>query len=129
MKANIDQPVLDHKGKPLPLDPAEAQKPEDERKALTYRDLFEQALLFGADEKEFEENRKVKADRFALWRRLGNVLPDAEVEFTSEDVTLIKRLVDKSYSVLVHGRVVELLDPAALAPSKPRGKATVEKTA
>lgn len=119
MKVNFASPMLDHKSQPIPLDDEQLKKAEAERKYATLQAITDQQLLFGADPGH-DNDQKMKADRFALWRKIG---PDAgEVDLVAEDIALLKRLIGHNCPPLIMGRCFELLDPKA-----PPAAATVTK--
>lgn len=96
MKVNVDTPILEITGEPVP--------------DLLAKGIMIDALMVSMeDDVSLSGEQKIK--NFMLAQRLS---VGGEVELTSEEVGLIKSRVAKIFNVLGTGRIWELLDPASV---------------
>jgi hypothetical protein len=101
--ADFTKPLLDLEGKPI----LAANIP------LTLGEAVATALLANyADEQNLSGEEKVK--RFLLAVKVHNA---TELGLTSDEITLIKKLVAKAFAPLVVGRIWAILDPPSI-PTK-----------
>lgn len=98
-------PIRQLDGKTIPIS-------NEDKTPLTLGKACEDALIatLPGDSPTMDE----KGNRF----RLALKIHKGTDALSSEDVTLIKKVVGMAYGPLVVGRVIELLDPASAAPTK-----------
>ncbi|MDE2343054.1 MAG: hypothetical protein KGL63_06625 [Betaproteobacteria bacterium] len=93
MKRNLDAPLIDLEGKPF----------EDGSTLRT--------VCFNAVVANFPDDANLKPeDKLRLYGLAKKIYPGGNVDFSAEDLTLIKARVAKSYSSLVMGVIYEMLD-------------------
>ena len=96
MKYNLALPIISIFGEPLKENPSS-------EKVITFRDAAITALLNYPSE--------VAAEKLAAWDLACNIRDNPEdCELTSENVTLLKKTVDKLYGVAVYGPFIHLLE-------------------
>lgn len=74
--------------------------------AFTIKKVLINSLLASSEEKISTEE---KAKRFSLFFRIENAKTD-KIEFTAEEVTLCKKVVQENCSILVAGRACRILE-------------------
>ena len=93
---NVDAPILDIDGKPVP--------------DLVAKKIMVDALLVSLEEDQrLPGEQKIK--NFVLAQRIS---VGGHVDLTAEEVSLVKARVAKAFNVLATGRIWELLDPASI---------------
>lgn len=100
MKLLLDTVLLDTAGEPV----------VEDNKDVICRDLLLRAILTPPmkEGKPVQDTKKV--EKFKMAMKIQAVELEAEVEFVSEEITLLKNAVDNVYaSPLVVGRLYELL--------------------
>ena len=93
--------------------PVESDKPlkegeEQKTKPLMLHNVVSTALT--ADDPRSEEKASLRVSRWKLAKKIIESGDDYEVNLTSEDITLIKEWVNKTYSTLVVGWVDDYLE-------------------
>ena len=100
MLKRLNVPVRD-------LDNKDVMDPES-GKVATLKGAVSSALLFqGQDSERLTGDQKLQ--RFALAKKVYDA--EDKVDLTAEDVVLIKDCVNRIFTPLVYGRLVEALDP------------------
>jgi hypothetical protein len=88
---------------------------------ITLGDVCEVALLASYKDEgddivsgkiKIEDFNKEKARRFGLAKKIHTANGDLQV--TTDDIALLKKLIGKSYNALIMGQAWELLDPASV---------------
>lgn len=109
MKLEFSRPILDAKGKEIPVLDENGQKTED---SMTLQSLAESSLLATfADERDLAVEEKVK--RFKLFNKIS---ANPDVEMTAEEVVLLKKCIGKLGGPLLVGRAYEIIDPPKKGP-------------
>lgn len=98
MKINFDTVILDLKGNPVPAG--------EDNKPTTLGDISCIALQASFPDEQSLEGKE-KFNRFKLAVKLSN---GGEIDLSSEDVALIKKLIGKAFTNVVVGRAWEILD-------------------
>ena len=97
MKVNLDMEILDIKGNPIVI--------QGEEGFLTLKDVCINAILLEEQDEKIEGKEKVRRYQLALKINEGGTL-----NFSVEDLTLLKEKVGKMYTILVAGQALPLLD-------------------
>lgn len=93
---NVDTPILNLEGDAL-------------ENATAKSVILEALMVTFEDDRNLTGEQKIKI--FLLAQRVQS---GGEVDFTSDDITLMKTRVAKGFNALAVGRVWELLDPASV---------------
>lgn len=104
LAADFTAPILDFDNGPASACPASEPACG---KVLTLSDVSVASLMgVFPDERDLNGDEKVK--RFALAMRVRNA---KDITLTAEEISLLKRLIGKSYGPLVVGRAWPMIDP------------------
>lgn len=108
MKINFNQEILAIDGKPIP---------EGVGKNVTLLSICQQALQMSTKEDANLPAAK-KVDRYNLLLRITNQSPD--VELAAKEISMLKELVGRSFTVIVVGQVLAMLEnkPTGIEKSK-----------
>ena len=106
MKIKVNTPMVDLKGNPITdLDEKTGKKKEWILKDVLISSLITTHFTDGKPEQVSQEEQ---TDRYKLAVQLETAKD--EINLKPEDAALLKKLVSKSFSVLVTGQVCEILD-------------------
>jgi len=95
------KPIAGNDGKPLETQP-------------TLGSICESALLAQyAEERDPQTGKELISpeDKFARWKLAVKISGGKDVNLTTEELSLVKKLIGKGYSPLIVGQVWTLLDP------------------
>lgn len=100
MKFDLTQTIIGHKGEPI-------KKSETDEDPVTLGEILSMACVT-AD----PQQHKTGEDKMKIYRILQKVAieDDTECELKAEDITMLKRLVGDSYSVIIVGPVWDILE-------------------
>jgi hypothetical protein len=105
---DMEAPILDMDGKPIPKGDGEA----------VLRDICINALLAPGKDEAGGGDAKDKLDRFLLAMLIRK---RRRPKLTSDEVTLLKKQIATIYPPLIMGRAWALLDPAAVVERENEG--------
>lgn len=97
MKINFNVPLKNLAGKTL----------KDGEKDVTLKDVSINALLGNYKDENIDGNEKLK--RFMLATKINEA--NDELELENDDVTLVRDLIAKGYSIVATARAWQILDP------------------
>lgn len=129
MKIDFSQKIKTLDGKELPSGP-DIEDPKDKKKkikapALTLEDVCCNALLGTFDDEKGKVDGVEKLKRYRFSNRIYGAKESISLE--SEDITLLKTLVAKTYSVLVSGQAWEMLESGEAEPKKVKETIPIKK--
>lgn len=104
IEVDLNTPILDEKGAPVKIG-------GDSKEDATVKDVVARALFTSfPDEKGLSGEEKYK--RAVLGTKIAN--STGKIDLSSEDITLIKKLVGMAFNNLVVLRVWDVLDPKSV---------------
>jgi len=108
MKVDVTKPIMDLRGEPIKIttQPCEACGRNTETEDLTLQTILVNSLL-NESKGESLSGRK-KLGRFKLAMKIQGA---DEVDLKASEITKALKCVEKLYTVLIYGRVTEILEP------------------